>query len=879
MHLLVIWLCFLLGPVCLLGQETDLLAGELQPQLYRFTPQNYGGNRQVWDITQADNGTLYIANADGVLSYDGVRWRKLLLPGRPIVRSVLYHDGKLFAGGYGQLGYFTNLSAAEPLYVDLSAQLPAGERGEEIWHIEALNDGTVVYHSFARLYHFQKDKLQDNLAPGILLFALNEGDRLILPVDRQGLYTYVPGSPLRLMTGSEALASRNVMNLVRWKEGYLVATEDTVFLFNEGTLQPTTLPPLTNRLLRLRDGGLAVGTIGEGVYVYDSELKLQQHLDRDQGLGNNTVLALHEDLAGNLWVGLDLGLTLVNYRGSLTFADAATAEKGTVYTALKTEEAVYLGTNQGLYRKRRVEGGQFRLVPGVSGQVWALDTVSGRIVCAHNDGSFVIGPDGGKRIQESTGAWETVAHPTYAGIYVQPTYAGLAILRDAPKGLTIERIPGLNAPLRSIAWLDDHSLIAAHAARGIYRLHLTEDFSAYRSIDTLQPSELNKPSVVVFGDTIMVQSMEGVFQYADDSLRARHEFRGVNIPPGALIAAGHAKMGEWFIVSPGRVQGYRYENPRSTLAVHLATDYPLIVPWDQERYLLGLNEGFAMHIVTEEVQNTAEMLLYGTSLDRDAMRFQGALPVFDREVRYRYRLLGRSPRWSEWSNRAEVELRGLWEGDYVLEMEADWYNASARKAFTIAPPWYRSPLAYLLYVLVGGSLIVIFYRLHRTRLRVQERRLELVRRRQLQQQEIQARNRELEEKITAKNRELANSTLTLARKNEMLLQLRDELEKGRTDKVHHLIQRNLNNEEDWALFETHFNEVHDAFLRRLRQQHPDLTPGDLQLAAYLKMNLSSKEIAPLLHISLRGVENKRYRLRKKLELGAEQRLNGYLHDL
>lgn len=74
---------------------------------------------------------------------------------------------------------------------------------------------------------------------------------------------------------------------------------------------------------------------------------------------------------------------------------------------------------------------------------------------------------------------------------------------------------------------------------------------------------------------------------------------------------------------------------------------------------------------------------------------------------------------------------------------------------------------------------------------------------------------------------------------------------------------NLTSEQDWEIFETNFNQVHEHFFKKLKEEFPDLTPGDLKLAAYLKMNLTSKEIAPLLNISIRGVENKRYRLRMK----------------
>ncbi|MCB0587314.1 MAG: hypothetical protein KDD06_18595 [Phaeodactylibacter sp.] len=90
------------------------------------------------------------------------------------------------------------------------------------------------------------------------------------------------------------------------------------------------------------------------------------------------------------------------------------------------------------------------------------------------------------------------------------------------------------------------------------------------------------------------------------------------------------------------------------------------------------------------------------------------------------------------------------------------------------------------------------------------------------------------------------------------------------------IDSHLSSEEDWEVFESNFNQVHDQFFKRLKEAYPDLTPGDLRLAAYLKMNLTSKDISPLLNISLRGVENKRYRLRRKMNLGPEENLTEFL---
>jgi DNA-binding CsgD family transcriptional regulator len=87
-----------------------------------------------------------------------------------------------------------------------------------------------------------------------------------------------------------------------------------------------------------------------------------------------------------------------------------------------------------------------------------------------------------------------------------------------------------------------------------------------------------------------------------------------------------------------------------------------------------------------------------------------------------------------------------------------------------------------------------------------------------------------------------------------------------------LINNHTNNDNDLKLFEESFDQIHNEFFKKLLKEHPDLAPPDLKLAAYLKMNLTTKEIAPLLKITHRGVEIKRYRLRKRLKLNSDQNL-------
>jgi DNA-binding CsgD family transcriptional regulator len=133
--------------------------------------------------------------------------------------------------------------------------------------------------------------------------------------------------------------------------------------------------------------------------------------------------------------------------------------------------------------------------------------------------------------------------------------------------------------------------------------------------------------------------------------------------------------------------------------------------------------------------------------------------------------------------------------------------------------------------------------------------------------------------------------MNLIHKNDLLLKLKGEVEKlkdevrqrqtidqatGHINQLVKLIDSNISSRQDWKVFEKNFNKVHEQFFKRLLSQYDGLTPDDMRLAAYLRMNLSSKEVAKLLNITVRGVELKRYRLRKRLNLEQEANLNEFM---
>ncbi len=122
--------------------------------------------------------------------------------------------------------------------------------------------------------------------------------------------------------------------------------------------------------------------------------------------------------------------------------------------------------------------------------------------------------------------------------------------------------------------------------------------------------------------------------------------------------------------------------------------------------------------------------------------------------------------------------------------------------------------------------------------------------------------------------------MSTIKRNEFLNTIKQQLIKAdnptQIKSVIKTIDRNLTNEDDWKFFEEAFNNADKDFLRTLQEKHEELTPNDLRLCAYLRLNLSSKEIAPLLNISIKSVEVKRYRLRKKMNLAHETGLTDYI---
>jgi DNA-binding CsgD family transcriptional regulator len=256
-------------------------------------------------------------------------------------------------------------------------------------------------------------------------------------------------------------------------------------------------------------------------------------------------------------------------------------------------------------------------------------------------------------------------------------------------------------------------------------------------------------------------------------------------------------------------------------------------------------------------------------------------------------LEGYNKSWSKWDNYDRVSFGNLGFGKYKLKLEArisDLEVVSIQREFNILKPWYANNIVIFIVVAIFIFIAFIINKAYeryyaKVQLRIikeNNQKLELIELRN-KDKLIQLENKNLEENIESKNRELAIATMAILKKNQFLQTILNDLENMESNpvitRVLRLIKQKSKKTDDWEFFREAFDNSDKNFLKNIKSKHPKLTHNDLRLCAYLRLNLTSKEIAPLFNISPKSVEIKRYRLRKRMDLSRDVNLIDYILNL
>jgi len=918
----------------------NVCAQELPP-IQGFTPQEYNSGNQNWSISQSRDKVIYVANNKGLLQYNGADWKLYPSPNETIMRSVKVVGEKIYTGCYQEFGYWTKNELNQLDYTSLSDQLDTALlEDEEFWNIMTI-DGWVAFQSLKRIYIYDAitSELKIINSKEVISKIFKVKGKLFFQRLNDGIYKIENGFE-KLVTSDRRIVSQEVAGIFQKDNRLLFASRNQGFFsFNPetGQMEPwgvanDELSELTiYRSIQLKNNDFALGTISDGLVYLNENGDITYKINQPDGLLNNTVLSLYEDLDGNIWMGLDNGINYINVNAPIRFFKDHSGKLGSVYTTAVFDEKLYLGTNQGLFvEKLNASASHFTLVPGTQGQVWSLNVIDNELFCCHDNGTFLIDEDAANLVSELKGCWG-VKPVKGTDLLIQGNYDGLYILSKESGNWSVRnRIKGFDNSSRYFEIMGNEVFVN-HEYQGVFRLTLDEKLSEAKEVKAFKSLKGANSGLLANGGQLLYAYRQGILKYADKDkgfvkdttmsgcYTPSQYVSGRMIPSATgdgfwlftrdrIIQVTSGSIGEsvifkdYPIYSSLRKNVTEYEN-----IIHVA---------NTNQYLIGSTKGYMkINLSGINIKNfsiSIDQIAFGSNKEygqwAGSERFRAfksknnylKLSYYAPEyyqyfpTKYQYRLVNQYPEWSSWTEKPEIFFENLSPGEYSFEVRAKigdkLSDNVATYSFEILKPWYATNAMITLYSLGFIVLVVLvhlkykrYYRKQRERL-VEEKEKEIKLNQLRNERElIKVKNQQLEQDFKSKSKELAASTMSIVRKNELLTEIKELLlkngDKEQLSTVFKIIDKSLNPNENWEFFQEAFNNADSDFFHKLKRLHPDLSPNDLKLCAYLRLNLSSKEIAQLINISPKSVEIKRYRLRKKLNLESHENLIDHILNI
>lgn len=939
------------------------------PTLRNFSPIEYNGGTQNWEISEIRDNLMAFANNHGLIVFDGENWQIHPVANYTSVRSLAFDHKKLcvYAGASDEFGYFDiNTATFNVEYHSLSKLLPANMRMfGEIWKIHLLPSGEVLFQGREHLFSLrQGNKLITLKTAGAIDNSSLVGDRVYVST-KTGIYIY-HGGKLSPLPGTGNLTGKRVSSVVQYNGKVMFVTmSDGLFIYDGHTATPYELdisPLLKDNNVFCAAAGkryIGFGTIKNGLIVKDLQTGSNYYVNTNTGLQNNTVLSMSFDSLDNIWLGLDMGLSYVMLESSYGNLLGANNTIGTGYTSAISGNQLYMGTNQGLFSipfplQNSILPPKAQTVEGVVGQIWSLQNIDGTLLCGANDGAYVVGAGTVRRIDGLGGTWGFRKLNDHPGYLLTCDYDGLAVLKQEGGLITMHsRLSNFHEASGNFEQDSDGSIWLSHWHKGVWHFRLSDDMTRVENLEYYH----NGAGLVVDDNNLVckidgrvyVSSVDGFHQYDERNRKLKHcdwmtnlfntygEALHVTQAPDGMIIAYKAD----YLAVAERQHNGKYQSRQvgyGNMVQQMQMGLGNIGFLENRQIVLNSNNGFFVmrpqkkdaaktnHVMVRRIYstNTGDTLVYMRCPELvkeevvlphslNSIRIEYVMPEYrgEKGVLYSCYLEGYEKEMSTMSHSSSKEYTKLEKGKYIFHVKArnlvDGTESESQIVIRILPAWYETWWAYLLYIILIVTGMWALLRYMNLRAEKELRKVKKEKERQMKEQQMEfhlaeekkekelakLRSKQLEVELKHKSSELSDSAMNLVRKNDMLQAIDQNMEqlsesvrreetKARLVKkigdIRKEIKMHMNDDDNWNKFEENFNLVYDNFSQKIMEAFPQLKKSDLKLCVYLRMGLSSKEMASLLNTSVRSIETARYRLRKKLDIDTGSNLTDFIQS-
>lgn len=869
------------------------------PFVQNYLPESYGNHGKIWDIKSAKNGMIYMASEDGLLEFDGKTWGHFKSY-RGYTRSLyVADDSTIYAGADMDFGVWKKNKFRKFSFTSLYPfRKKIGGVNEEFWGTYQIKN-QMVFVSHQNIYIRSEKKLTKFSAKSRFSNSFFVNGRLFLADEKKGLFEY-DGVKLKLLFPYPDNSSLDVSGVFFNGNSLRIITKDKgIFEWNNGRLTPLQLEVssmlIKNKVFSFITLGkqyYAFGTILDGIYITDLNGKIIQHINKSKGLPNNTVLCMHYQKNGKLWLGLDYGISSVDIKNDITYFYSQDDDFGTGYTAAFKDDTFFLGSNQGLYFTDWNEMGNPRsgtflqMIEGSEGQVWTLKNIDGNLYCGHDKGLFILEKNSLKKVNNEYGV--SAITPFRKNYVLTGNYSGIFVYKKENNILKfIKKMNLIVGAVSQIEVENDHTIWINIPNYGILRTTIDASFNAVnRQIFPDSNFKGNLPHLYKIKEKIKIFTSSEQYDFNHQNNKFFPASEKVQLP-----------------VINGKLPGFYI--PQKLSAEY--NFFPIYNGFALEKLNFQDKNRFSSRLIFTKAQMFNNMGNFDLEENQklpyrfNNLRFVFSLPN-EGGVEYQYFLDGFSKDWSVWNSENKIEFLGLKEGTYSFLVKAKIGNQiSDIKTFTfrINPPWYRSLYSYAAYLLIIAGFFYSLKKYQENKLKKQK--LELLKKEQnaLREQAEKHRQemffekqRQLENEKNNLKEEIKNKTIELATKakededknrllstiNEKILEIENNpnISKIRLGEIRRTLKTYL--ETDDHTFEIQMDELHQEFFKAMRKKFPNLSIYDLRLCAYLKIGLNSKEMADIFQVLPSSINVSRSRLRKKLGLKPEDDLFDFLNN-
>ncbi|RTZ06201.1 histidine kinase [Flavobacterium sp. GSP6] len=900
--------------------SSQLFAQELLPFVENYNKSDYKGDNQIWNVAQGNDDAMYFANNYYLLRYDGVKWEKYTLPNKTIIRSILVDGDRIYSGSYKEFGYWYR-KKGKMLYVSLSDKTKVFEDSdnEEIWKIFKFK-GKIYFQSFNGIFLYDGKAIKKEKFSFLISYCFVVDDQLLVASVENGIYKMNNSTFEKIQRWS--ILENNVIHAIGkfQNKTYIFTKKNGVYIDDKGVLSTWKNPLNTilktaniNAAAFIKNNKLVIGTASKGVYLFDLKTNSYKNINRNNVLMNNSILSMGLDKENDLWLGLDNGIAHVEVNSPISIFYDNSGVLGSVYSVATIDKGYLMASNHGIFK---LEGNQFSIVPNTEGQAWNISKINNKYLIGHNEGTFVYEKGLFYKLSAVHGGWN-VAKSSINNSYLQATYSGVIIYNDIDDLNQKKSIKGLVKPIKYVAQNRKNEIWAADNNRGLYRILYNDAYETTAIENVTQRSKISNDfgvKIFEFRNEILFLINKSWYTYNSitNQLEKDKLFNSnfKNISNIATIDENH------FIVLQSGLLYHIYANANKFVWKVIQEKYysgkiindNLKIFKNKESYLLNLDDGFiSLQLKQEKKQNTNIKI---EAFSEDSLIHNKSRINYNSELKIHVisgkfgaakpNLFYKTTNTSRFIPIKEglIVLNNLSSGDHSVTIYGNDglnYTTISNFQFIVAKPWYFSFWMISLYLIVISTILYLYYKWNKIRYvqKLEFRDEELKHQNKILEMELKAQNKLniqeyekhiLELELQTKSSEVAGKSLSIAKQSEMIeriqgiLDSESDFNKLKSD-IKKAIKINAVNKHEWETFENNLNQIHNEFIVKLAKKYPNLTSKDIKLCIYLKMNLSSKEIAPMMNISFRGVELQRYRLRKKLNLNQEENLSKFLLNI